>query len=283
MELDEYLSPIVVLYLFSHLLGLTAALTLYNTQVAQGTAVVNSSPMSGLYLFGIILAATVLMLLLYRYSLGFILKGWFYLAIFFTLLIFFATFLPPGAALGAAVAGFIVRKLTPDIWTRNLVDAMSYAGVGAFFGTMIGVVPAGIFLLLVALYDLFAVNVSEHMVDLVEQGMDTDTFMGLMYPKEGNAVPAGDVSDVDQEDLEQVQVGIVGGGDVVIPMIFAVSLMKQFSPIASSFASIGAGLGLAILLKKAREGTYYPAIPAVGGGAVVGLVVYLGLVSLLSV
>ncbi|MDY6777265.1 MAG: presenilin family intramembrane aspartyl protease [Candidatus Nanohaloarchaea archaeon] len=284
MQLDDLFSPIINVYLLSHLLGLLAAISLQGTRVAQGTQVVNQNPASGLYLFGIIAVATILMILLYRYQLTALVKLWFLSAIFFTQLMFYAIFFPPAIALGAAVAGFTVRKLVPDIWTRNLIDSISYAGIGAFFGTMIGVIPAAIFLVLIAAYDIFAVFISEHMISIVEEGMDSNTFMGFMYPKDHsqNLEPGVERSpdQIDTDQLEEVQVGIIGGGDVVIPMIFAVSLMGPYGPLATAISSIGAAGGLSILLNKSREGEFYPAIPAVGGGAILGFLLYLALTAI---
>ncbi|MDY6788626.1 MAG: presenilin family intramembrane aspartyl protease [Candidatus Nanohaloarchaea archaeon] len=272
--------PLLAVFFLSHFYGILAALNLEATPLSQGSAVVNQSPLSGLYLVLMIVAVTGLMLLLYKYKLKFLTKIWFYLAITVSILAFFLSFLPALPTLIIAICLIMLRIRTRSMWTRNIIDIFSYAGVGALFGTMIGWIPAAIFLVLLSVYDTVSVFMTGHMVSLAEEGLDTDTFMGVMYPK----------GDVEPDKVEQinktvkghgdansseVRIGVVGGGDIIAPMIFSISLIESFGMLSAFLSSLGAMTGLYFLMNWMEEGRYYPALPIIGLGAALGLLLSL--------
>ncbi len=256
------------LFGLSHIYGITAGIILQDSVVAQGTAAVNSSPGSGINLFLMIGVATALMIGLYKLKMDRIIKGWYFSALFLTTLIFFMVFFPTGIAVGLAAAVFTIKYFTKDYWTRNVLDTFSYAGAGALFGTMLGVRPALIFIGVLALYDIVAVFFTKHMLSLVEGGLSTGTFMGIVYPKNGDFE---DLSEdiTDESSSDGTQIGVVGGGDIIVPMMFSISLLKLYGVTSALAASLGAAVGLAVLMDRAEKDTFYPAIPIVGGGAVI--------------
>ncbi len=65
-------------------------------------------------------------------------------------------------------------------------------------------------------------------------------------------------------------VGLLGGGDIVIPLIFAAALLQDFGTVPAVMSVLGAGTGLGFLLVKAEHGKFYPAIPPVAIGSVAG-------------
>ncbi len=284
MDLDRSVLSVTALYVVSHLYGILAGMLLQGTQVAQGSAIINQSPSSGLYMVLMIIGVTGLMLLLYFFNLDVLIKIWFLSAIFLTMLIFFSTFLSPFLAIGSATAAFVVRRFTPDLWTRNFIDTFSYAGAGALFGTMIGVIPALIFMGALALYDFLSVFMTGHMVSLAKKSLKTDTFMGMMYPRDGKSrhVNARDVKIKDEQgDMSESRIGILGGGDIIAPMIFSISLLSRYSVGATILSSLGSVVALVFLLTKSREdGGSYPGIPVLAGGSIAGLIVYLVLAPL---
>jgi hypothetical protein len=104
--------------------------------------------------------------------------------------------------------------------------------------------------------------------------MNTDTFMGLVYPKDGQQFDPGNF-DMDADGGGEIQVGLLGGGDIIIPLIFSISLIP-LSGVASAVASsLGAVSGLGFLFSRSDGDTFYPAIPTVAIGAVVGWGLYL--------
>lgn len=259
-----------VIFIVSHLFGIIAGINMLPTEVSVGNQVLNQSPISGLYMVGLIILATGLMLLLLYWNRKLLIKIWFNLAILITTYIFFASFMKPLNATGPAFALLLVRAMAPDYGIRNLVDVFTYAGAGALFGTMLGVVPSLIFLLVLGVYDILSVFYTGHMVDLAVKTLDTDSFMGIMLPEE--EVKTKDIDyEEDVETENSVNIGVVGGGDIIGPMVLSVSLLKILPVWSAVMTSIGSMFGLYFLMEKMEDNRFYPAIPFVAGGAIIGL------------
>ena len=262
------------LYMASHLFGILAGLNMIPGSFIQSNQVLNQKPISGLYLLGMIILASGLMLLLLKWNRKLLIKIWFNTAIILTVYIFFASFMSPMTALGPALAVFIVRVMAPGYGIRNIVDVFSYAGAGALFGTMLGIVPALIFLIFLGIYDIISVFMTGHMIDLAVKTMENDSFMGIMLPERE------DSSEVETDNMEErsegeTSVGMVGGGDVIGPMVLSVSLLKILPTASAVMTSFGSMLGLYFLMERKGEEGFLPAIPFVAAGGVLGLAVSL--------
>lgn len=266
---------VVGLFLLSHIYGITAGVILQQSFLAQGTQVVNQQPTSGITLFLMIGVATALMFLLYRFELTGLIKAWHLSALYLTALIFFSVFFPFLIAAGLATATFAIKHFTKDYWIRNVLETFSYAGAGALFGTMLGVTPALIFIGVLALYDIIAVFLTRHMLDLVEGGLSTGTFTGIIYPKEGSFDTISTDGEISGDGENKI--GIVGGGDIIVPMMFSISLLKLYGLSAAVTSSVFAAAGLGLLIYKAEQDTFYPAIPIVGGASIIGWLLVLAL------
>ncbi len=275
MELERTRLPVLLVFILAHFYGILASLNLQTTRLAEGTAVVNNQAVSGLYLIGLIVFATFLMLMLYKYSFGALITLWFYSALGITLLLFFTSFLPALIGLAITAVLLVYRIKSDSLWTRNIIDIFSYAGAGAFFGTMIGPLPAFIFLAALAAYDVLSVFYTGHMISLAEEGMDSDTFMGVIYPKEDKKTEKADIKREAEKDAEKVKLGVLGGGDIIAPMIFSISLLNLFGILSSLLTSIGALGVLYTLFIVMHEDSFYPAIPFVGAGAIIGFLLSL--------
>lgn len=279
--------PLLMYFVLSHVAGLLAALQLKDTAISQSTAVINETPSSGLYMFLIIALTSVIMLGLIKFRATNLIKVWFLTALFATSFIFFSAFFPLFLAVAITVGVFINRYFTPDLWMRNLSDSISYAGAGALFGTMIGPRAALVFLVLLGIYDIVSVLFTKHMITLVQGGMESNTFMGLMHPREGDrAVDPDELTEGSEDDIDQFaeekeekgsSVGFMGGGDIIVPMIFSITLIPQYGLFTALASSIGAVGGLAVLLDRASGDEFYPAIPIIGSGALAGFILVTGL------
>lgn len=278
MDRNDSVIFLVSLFLITNALGLVAAGNIQQYEEVQETAEQNQSPLSGLYFFVLIGIATALMLILYKYNARFMIKGWFFLALAMTTLIFFQAVLPPMIALGVTVLVLLTRVYTKDVMLMNALTVFPFAGAGAFFGSIIGFQAALALLIVLSIYDYYSVNISKHMVALAKSGIESNTFMGFTYPKEDGGIQ---MEDIDEEATEQPEaaeppaeqrggVGVLGGGDIVIPLVFAATLLPDFGYVAAVVSVIGAAVGLAFLLLKAQQGKFYPAIPPVAIGSVAG-------------
>jgi hypothetical protein len=69
----------------------------------------------------------------------------------------------------------------------------------------------------------------------------------------------------------KANVAILGGGDVVFPIITAGVMLVQFGFLAALFVIIGATLGISYLLFVAEKKKFYPAMPFISAGIFLGI------------
>ena len=69
----------------------------------------------------------------------------------------------------------------------------------------------------------------------------------------------------------KVSVALLGGGDVVFPMILSGVLLHSIGLLPAIFTSIGATLGLASLFYYSEKGKFYPAMPFITAGCFAAL------------
>jgi hypothetical protein len=81
-----------------------------------------------------------------------------------------------------------------------------------------------------------------------------------------------------KSDLKKVKVNmaILGGGDVVFPIILSGVVLMQFGLLSALITSVGATIALACLFYYSEKGRFYPAMPFISGGCLIALgIVYL--------
>ena len=127
-------------------------------------------------------------------------------------------------------------------------------------------------LIAISVYDVIAVWHSKHMIKMAKSMLESGVVMGLLLPKK--------LSDF-QEDPRKVKPGgrfvILGGGDVIFPLIFSVSLLPQGiagALIVAFFSLLGltASFAFFVLPKKRKP---IPALPAIAFFSIIGYIITL--------
>lgn len=194
-----------------------------------------------------ILAAVLFFLVVLRWRLSWVIKLFLGLAILVGALNVFITILPVLGALGAGFVLLGLFYLAPNILVRNLSFAIAVAGVGAPLGLALNVAGAGLLLFLLSVYDVIATAWLPLMGRAALQLASQSVFPGLIVPVE--------LSDlfrpwqVDKSLLRRApsvrQVGLLGGGDLAFPLVFAVSVFRQTQAVLPAVVAVlGAGVGL---------------------------------------
>ncbi|MFO7710594.1 MAG: presenilin family intramembrane aspartyl protease [Candidatus Woesearchaeota archaeon] len=237
-----------------------------------------------LFIVGAVLFGTILLLLLIKFRLNRIWKGWFYVAITLCLYISISSFLPERYHLYALIAGIIIayfKIIRHNIIVHNLTEILIYGALGALFVPMeyMNLFVAVSLLLLISAYDMFAVWKSKHMVKLAEFQTQSKVFAGLFIPYKKSTG-----KETAQKSTGKTTKGhnaILGGGDIAFPLIFSGVILKgllqemQFYPafFLTMIVSISATAALLILFIKAEKGKFYPAMPFISAGCFVGLAI----------
>lgn len=214
---------------------------------------------SYLPIFLIILGATVVALILVKLGALRLWKLWFFLSIWFCLMIAFAAFLPQLVALALALGITFLKVFWRNTIVHNASELFIYSGLAAVFFPLFNVISISILLALISIYDMIAVWKTAHMVSLAKFQAQSKVFAGLLLQyKHG----------------KEEKTAILGGGDIGFPLLFAAALLKAFGLIAYILPIFSAG-ALAWLLWMSEKDKYYPAMPFLTLGCMIGLIVVL--------
>jgi len=232
--------------------SMLAALFVGSNLIAQEVSIVEDSAdvANSAYFFFYILLATAVLLVVLKFYRG---RKLFVLMeaalVFFTVDLALELFVDGLTSAGVALAVVALRFLWPVARTYAL--AFGAAVVGALIGSSLDFVPAAVLALALAAYDYFAVFKSKHMVTLAKGLNERNAAMALTL-KSGK---------------QSIQLGT---GDVVMPAALCVTALKV-SDAATAFALGGTLLGCVALLYalENRKG-YFPALPPLVGGALLG-------------
>jgi len=69
----------------------------------------------------------------------------------------------------------------------------------------------------------------------------------------------------------RMNVAILGGGDVIFPIIAAGVMLKTLGLFSAIFVIIGAAIGLSYLLFFSEKKKFYPAMPFISAGIFAGI------------
>jgi presenilin-like A22 family membrane protease len=217
---------------------------------------VQRAPEVGVGIFIYILLTTGVMLLIIKY-LKQALKLIEVFAVFggatFASYVVFLDFMMEGqasmAAMGIAAVIVAARILRRDIITQNLAILSSIIGVGALLGSLLGWLPALVFLLALTIYDPIAVYKTKHMVTMAKEITKQKIAFTFAIPTEKHVFQ-------------------LGGGDLVIPLVFSVSVMRDFSAMHSIAIMLGglAAVSLLFLYVSKTPGKAMPALPPITVG-----------------
>ncbi|MBU2589405.1 MAG: hypothetical protein KKF52_02525 [Nanoarchaeota archaeon] len=229
-----------------------------------------------------ILIATGIVLLLFKFGFFRVWKFWFLLSVWLTLTISFNAFIAEKFAIIFALIFAFWKVFKNNVYVHNFTEVFIYGALVAIFAPILNITSAIILLLFISLYDYIAVRKTKHMVTLAESQHKTKLFAGLMLPyKKGKKtkIIAKTVSKVSTKK-SKISVAILGGGDIGFPLLFAGIVMREMQLLLFSFkvliVPICAAIALFSLFYFGKDKKYYPAMPYITAGCLIGyLLVYL--------
>ncbi len=226
-----------------------------------------------------VLIGTALVLIIVKLNTVKIWKGFFFFSVFLTITlsvgVFFSWYV-------AAVIGFLLAFL--KMWKRNIVvhnltELLIYSGIAVLFAPLFEPLWVIVLLLVISGYDMFAVWKSKHMVKMAEFQIEADVFAGLSIPYKSKQKVKTKISKTSKNNGEYSQ-AILGGGDVAFPLIFAGVVMESlikggllFGPLVflkTLAIPIITAAVLFLLLVFGKKGRYYPAMPFLTAGCLIG-------------
>jgi presenilin-like A22 family membrane protease len=231
--------------------------------------------------------AVILILILMKIKAEIFLRVWFFIVITIALGISINAFLLQAnilysslIALVIALPLSIVKVFQRNIIVHNLTEVLIYPGIAAIFIPLLTVWTVVLLLLVISIYDIYAVWHSGFMQKMAKyQIQKVRVFGGFFVPYIDSKTRAmmdkfralNRKAKANSQKKIKVHVAILGGGDVVFPLILAGVVLFKFGIIPAIIISLGATLALGFLFWISQKGRFYPAMPFISAGCLLAL------------
>ncbi len=234
--------------------------------------------------------AIALLFFLMHFNAEFILKIWFLAVVTLALGISFNSFFGTWQysyipALIIAIPLAFIKIYHRNFMVHNITELFIYPGIAAVFAPLLNFYTVILLLLLISVYDMWAVWRSGIMQKMAKYQMHKlKLFSGFFIPYLTDKTKALVQKIKNPRDIEKkkikVNVAILGGGDVIFPIITSGVMLKVFGyanifgvnlPLASIIVLLGAAFGLSYLFFFAEKKKFYPAMPFITSGILVGI------------
>mgnify|MGYP001284640421 CR=1 FL=1 len=236
---------------------------------------------SYIWILSAIIIVTLLMLVLIKFRKMNLWKLWFFLAVFFTMAIAFSAFINQTIAAILALVLALIKIYKPTTILQNLTEIFIYGGLAAIFVPVMNIFAVFALLILISIYDIIAVRHTKHMIKLAKFQTKSKIFAGLLIPYGKGKITKKDKGVIQKKGVGKI--AVLGGGDIGLPLIFAGVIMKDLmlnNPELIGFLKtliipVFVSLALLYLLVKSEKNKFYPAMPYLTVGCVVGYFVVL--------
>ena len=264
----------------------------------------------GIYLGSIIFAfifAIVLLFLLIRFKIDVILRVWFFIVVIIALSLSLTAIFPEFIykinpiiyfiiPIAIAIPLAFIKIFRRNFIVHNITELLIYPGIAAVFVPILNLWSIIILLLIISVYDIWAVWHSGIMQRMAKYQINKlKVFSGFFVPYLSKKVRL-QLNKMKKSRLKKkkikVNIAILGGGDVVFPLITSgvmfslkskfpegVPFLPQFGfhniPVGigpAIFVIAGATLGLALLFAFSEKKKFYPAMPFITAGIFLGLI-----------
>jgi presenilin-like A22 family membrane protease len=190
-------------------------------------------------------------------------------------------------ALAIALPLAYMKIFRRGLIVHNFSELLIYPGIAAVFVPILNVFWIIILLLLISFYDMWAVWKSQFMQEMAKYQMNSvKVFAGFFIPyaDKKTKLKIRKIKDKyhgkSDKFLEKqfkkskikVQLAILGGGDVIFPIIAAGVFYKYFGLLSGLIISLFSSLALLFLFYSARKGKFYPAMPFISVGIYLGMI-----------
>ncbi len=286
------------MFILTQLIGLYVVDHYAETKVIQGTVVNVTAPDLPLglendeveqeqnfysYFSGLIIAfafAVIILFLLSHIRADFILRLWFFSVVVIALTVSLNAIFPQfryltliSLVIALPLAFFKIYR--SNFLIHNTTELLIYPGIAAVFVPILNIYTMIGLLILISIYDMWAVWHSGVMQKMAKYQIEKlKIFSGFFLPyltKEMKEKMKA-MKKKDPKKKMKVNVAILGGGDVVFPIITAGVMMKTLGLYSAFMVIAGAALGLSYLLFLAEKKKFYPAMPFITAGMFLGMI-----------
>jgi presenilin-like A22 family membrane protease len=237
----------------------------------------------GSFFYGIVFAFVIaigLLFLFTKLNVKFILRAWFFIVVVIALSISFNAFIPEFkyssfVALAIALPLGFIKIFKTNFFLHNATELLIYPGIASIFVPILNVWTVIALLILISVYDMWAVWRSQIMQKMAKYQIDNlKIFSGFFVPYMSKQLRAKIKEARRRKDKKKkikMNIAILGGGDVIFPIIAAGVMLKTLGLMSAVFVIIGAILGLGYLFLFSEKKKFYPAMPFITTGIFLGI------------
>jgi len=234
------------------------------------------------YFISILIAFIIAITLLFTFTKlnwKIVLRAWFFLVIVIALGISLIAFFPSFRsntiiAFVIALPFAFLKIYKRDIIVHNLTELFIYPGIAAVFVPILSLLAIIVLLILISIYDMWAVwksGIMQKMAKYQIQNLKVFSGFFLPYLSKKQMLQMKKAKKSKSKKKISVGVAILGGGDVIFPIITAGVVLHALGPIHALFVVVGATLGLSYIVLRSEKKKFYPAMPFITIGMFIGL------------
>ncbi|MBI2628879.1 hypothetical protein HYW74_02255 [Candidatus Pacearchaeota archaeon] len=186
-------------------------------------------------------------------------------------------FYPEIISLTLALPLAIYKIFKRNLLIHNITELLIYPGIAVVFVPLLNTWTIITLLIIISAYDIWAVWHSGFMQKMAKyQINELKLFAGFFVPylskkqreliKEAKARKSNKL-----KKSMKVNLAILGGGDVVFPIITAGVIFRTLGLIPALIVSLCATISLFVLFVFAKKGKFYPAMPFITAGLLIGI------------
>ncbi len=248
------------------------------------------SPKGALYsiIFAVFLGV-ILMLSLMKFKAEIFLKSWFLVVIVIGIALCLNAFIIkllrisiPNSfylALLISIPLGLLKMFKRNMFVHNITELMIYPGIASVFIPLLSVWTVVFLLFIISIYDMYAVWHAGFMQKMAKYQIEKlKIFSGFFVPYFGkkerelirNAKKSNTLHKLKNKKIK-INVAILGGGDVVFPIILAGVVLQALGLAQALIIALGATAALSFLFYISEKGKFYPAMPFISAGCLIAL------------
>jgi presenilin-like A22 family membrane protease len=274
---------IISMFLLTQLIGLLVVSSYFTKELPYGMEPPKMD--AGMSLSSIIISfivAIFLIFLLMKIKAKIIIRVWFFLVVTLALGLALNPLLtnfnipsPSLIALGIALPLSILKIFKRNFLIHNLTELLVYPGIASVFVPILNIWTIILLLLLISAYDIYAVWHAGFMQKMAKfQIQEAGVFGGFFVPFL-NKKQEKKLKKIKKKKGKKIEVSlaILGGGDIIFPLITAGVVLKSFGLLPALTVSLFSTIALSLLLIFSKKQKFYPAMPFITSGCLTGLLI----------
>ncbi len=247
---------LTLMFLISQIIGLyVTGLSIGQKELAFGLEKPElDKETSFVYIFVLIIFVTLIALVIARFNAIRLWKVWFFISIVVVLSVSLSFLVDQKIAITLALIAAFFKIIKPNVIVHNISELFLYGGLSVLFAESLSILTASLLIILIAVYDMYAVWKSKHMIKLAKFQSKARVFTGFLIP---------------YIEKKRERFAMLGGGDVGFPLLFASVVMIKYGAVALLIPFI-VSISLLLLLIYGDNDKFYPAMPYLGAGCFAG-------------